>query len=61
MRIVTKLGIGIALLALWALFVFGFPAKFAGLVMAMIAGWQVGTWANKISDYFVNRLYPEKQ
>ena len=60
MRIVTKLGIGIALLALWSLFLFGFPTKFVGLVAGAIAGWQICTWIHHISDYFVNRLYPEQ-
>ena len=60
MRIVTKLGIAIALLALWSLFLFGFPTKFVGLVAAVIAGWQVGNWSNKISSYVVDRLYPEQ-
>lgn len=59
MKFVTKLGIGIAVIAFYALILFGFP-KFAGLVMAVIAGWQVGNWSNKISSYVVDRLYPEQ-
>lgn len=40
---------------LWFVFLAGAPEKLVGLVCVGIAGWQVGSWSAKISDYLLTR------
>jgi hypothetical protein len=46
------LAIGLALLGVWALFLFTAPDLVVQFVALCIAGWQMGTWIFKISYHF---------
>jgi len=46
------LAISLALLGIWALFLFTAPDLVVQFVALCIAGWQIGTWIFKISFHF---------
>ena len=55
MKLASHIFLGIALVMLWLAFLSYAPTEVSRIVVAGIAGWQVGSWGGKFSRWILDR------